>query len=124
MLSCADSQHKIVNKETITVKDYFDKDIELPIKVNRIMTMTSVTAEMICVVGASEKIVGIGKINVNRSPIIDNYFPVNQSVAQFQYIVLPGGKILCMNDLARKYHAKNAEWFCLHAVLIIGINSF
>jgi iron complex transport system substrate-binding protein len=75
LFSCTDSSIKKSKKNTIATKDYFERDFEMPIKVNRVIPLFYVQAEMICVIGASSKIVGIGKLFAIQSTIIHEYFP-------------------------------------------------
>jgi iron complex transport system substrate-binding protein len=75
LLSCANSSNHKADKNTITIKDYFDREIQVPVNMNRVITLGYVQAEMICVIGESRKLVAIGKPFGTRSPIIYNYYP-------------------------------------------------
>ena len=95
LLSCYNSTNKTNNENTITIKDYFDREIQIPIKVNRVLPLFYVQAEMICVLGASNKIVGIGKLFAIQSTIIHEHFSQlyklpqvgNQSNVNFEKVI-------------------------------------
>lgn len=49
------------------VVDYFGKDIYLPEKVERVISTASIVSEYLCVLGAKDKIVGIGRVRSGNS---------------------------------------------------------
>ena len=71
-LSCNQSDSNRHEKKI--VKDYFNRVIKIPEKVQRVIPLYHVQAEIICAIGASEKIVGIGKINENSSLFLKTHF--------------------------------------------------
>lgn len=71
--SCQQEQKAETNQKI--VKDYFDRTVLVPKNVERILPIYYVQAEFLCAVGASDKIVGIGKINKNSSEILNKIFP-------------------------------------------------
>lgn len=71
--SCQQSQKTEKNQNA--VKDYFGRDVVIPDKIERILPIYYVQAEFLCAVGASDKIVGIGKIDKKSSEILNKYFP-------------------------------------------------
>lgn len=75
MLSCSFKTDYKADKKTVTVTDYFDREIQIPKNVNRVISLGYVQAEMISVIGESKKLVAIGKPFGTRSPIIYYYFP-------------------------------------------------
>lgn len=74
-ISC--NEFKKINEDNkqIVLKDYFDRQIEIKRDINRVIPLYYVQAEVICALGASNKIVGIGRLMKTQSIIIDNYFP-------------------------------------------------
>ena len=71
--SCQQTQ---TTEESLTItKDYFNRKVIVPPKVERIIPIYYVQAEFLCAVGASNKIVGIGKVNKNSSKILNEVFP-------------------------------------------------
>jgi iron complex transport system substrate-binding protein len=82
VLSCTKPQDNKSREYTTRVTDYFGRPLFIPTKVNRVIPLFYVQAEMICVLGASDKIVGIGQLFAVQSPIIHNYFPQLYRVPQ------------------------------------------
>lgn len=68
------------------VKDYFNRTVTIPDKVERVLPIYYVQAEFLCAIGAADKMVGIGKINKNSSEILNTVFPQihNMPVVGFQ----------------------------------------
>jgi len=80
VLAC--HQNKSEHKDTKIVKDYFDRTIKIPQKIQRIIPIYYVQAEIICAIGAKDKIVGIGKIDKRSSAFIRDYFPELMNLPQ------------------------------------------
>lgn len=68
-------QNKSQSSDSKIVKDYFNRSIKIPQKIRRIIPVYYVQAEIICAIGAKDKIVGIGKIDERSSAFIRDYFP-------------------------------------------------
>lgn len=73
-VSCIKSPKKANKLETLELKDYFDRQIKIPSNVSNLIPLYYVQAEIICVLGGADKIVGIGKLFANQSTIIDEHF--------------------------------------------------
>ena len=71
-LSC--NEDKATHAHHKTVNDYFNRSISIPNKVERVITLYYVQAEIVCAIGAKSKIVGIGKINATSSSFLKAYF--------------------------------------------------
>jgi len=72
--SCNSKQDKSSQKEKI-MKDFFGRNVAIPTKVERILPIYYIQAEFLCAVGASSRIVGVGKVNPNSSEILNIIFP-------------------------------------------------
>lgn len=77
-----------------SVKDYFNRTINVVQNVQRVIPIYYVQAEILCAIGAREKIVGIGKISANSSGFLKTYFPeifelpqVGQSSIDYEKII-------------------------------------
>lgn len=64
------------------VKDYFNRSINIPQNIERIIPLYYVQAEIICAIGAKDKIVGIGKINERSSLFLNIHFPEMMKMPQ------------------------------------------
>lgn len=64
------------------VKDYFNRSINIPQNIERIIPLYYVQAEIICAIGAKGKIVGIGKINERSSNFLNTHFPEMMKMPQ------------------------------------------
>ncbi len=72
---CSCNQNTGTSKTNRLIKDYFNRSIDIPQNVERIIPLYYVQAEIICAIGAKGKIVGIGKINEKSSPFLNINFP-------------------------------------------------
>lgn len=58
-----------------SVVDWFGKSVKIPERVNRVVPLFYVQAEILCAIGAKEKIVGIGKVTSQSSVFLNENFP-------------------------------------------------
>ncbi|MBK7041301.1 MAG: ABC transporter substrate-binding protein [Bacteroidetes bacterium] len=75
-------------KNNKQIKDYYNRSINIPQNVERIIPLYYVQAEIICAIGAKEKIVGIGKINERSSLFLNTYFPEMLKLPQVGQAIL------------------------------------
>lgn len=73
IISC--NQNNLSNTGSQKVTDYFGRIKFISNTIQNTIPLFYVQAEIICAIGAKDKIIAIGKIDKNSSQFINNYFP-------------------------------------------------